>query len=317
MIWFLSDYDFSARCWERNADTHTQKEKQGERSPAWVKHQWEELEKVMVCGGEGGMMKRRSSLTFEEPVENVGTTSKRAPWNIQHTTASVAGKPHTSRCAVFQLVVFGPGLAFDIYLHRSDKQRYLRRPCETRAAEIQTCFFCLFLSLYSANFDSEMAGVVFFCLLTVNQMQLCLHPSLNHLSFHLCPRFTSFTCPMCLSLTRAVPPSSAMRVCACVCVLSLDLPIYPSVFFYLACFLSMCVCVCLVDADETVIHDLLRVFLSEDIRSSAAHTHTHTVTHTCRQAHIHTHVVSEEIRESLKVEISFGAWLLLSCRSCD
>lgn len=74
-------------------------------------------------------------------------------------------------------------------------------------------------------------------------------------------------------------------------------------------------CVCLVDADETVIHDLLRVFLSEDIRSSAAHTHT--VTHTCRQAHIHRHGVSEEIRESLKVEISFGAWLLLSCRSCD
>lgn len=144
MIWFLSDYDFSARCWERNADTHTQKEKQGEQSPAWVKHQWEELQKVMACGGEGGMMKRRSSLTFEEPVENVGTTSKRAPWNIQHTTASVVGKPRTSRCAVFQLVVFGPGLAFDIYFHRSDKQRYLRRPCETRAAEIQTCFFVCF-----------------------------------------------------------------------------------------------------------------------------------------------------------------------------
>lgn len=35
----------------------------------------QEMERVLMYGG-GGMMKRGCSLTFEEPVENVGTTSK-------------------------------------------------------------------------------------------------------------------------------------------------------------------------------------------------------------------------------------------------
>ncbi len=142
-----------------------------------------------------------------------------------------------------------------------------------------------------------------------------------------------------LALSAASTSLLHCSVCVCVCVyvyvcvLFLGASIY--VCLSLSCFLYLCVCVCVADADETVIHDLLRVFLSEDIRSSTAssqaQTHICRQTHTCRQTprdthtHTHTHIyiyiyihmASEEIRESLKVEISFGAWLLLSCRSCD
>lgn len=55
------------------------------------------------------------------------------------------------------------------------------------------------------------------------------------------------------------------------------------------------------------------------------HTRTQSLTHLDRHIHIkfrvhthkHTHIhrAFEKIRESLKLEISFGAWLLLSCRS--
>lgn len=73
------------------------------------------------------MMKRNCSLTFEEPLENVGTTSKEHHEKY-NTPLLLSLENLYVQCfsASFLLV-----LTFDISLHGLDKHCYLRSLCET------------------------------------------------------------------------------------------------------------------------------------------------------------------------------------------
>lgn len=79
--------------------------------------------------------------------------------------------------------------------------------------------------------------------------------------------------------------SSSLLLCVLQGRCMSSLLIFPSDCLSLLAFL--CLSVCLVDSDEAVIHDLLQVFLSEDIRSSTTCTHPHT----CRHTRLRTHGV--------------------------
>lgn len=117
--------------WEKSLRT----EKEAEGGTERIQHEWnisesgEEMEKVMVLGG-GGDETQLQSRPFEEPVENVGTTSKE-----HHEICNTPPPPLLLLLLLLWLenllpsgVVFLNWL-FSVHVHRSS--------CEMQAAGIQ------------------------------------------------------------------------------------------------------------------------------------------------------------------------------------
>lgn len=275
---------FSLDLREITADrARARKKGMNRENTTWVKHQWEWRRDGESQGVRGRGWDDETQL--QPDLWRAGgkcrDNFKRAPWNIQHTTAAAAAaawKPRTSRCAVFQLVVFSSCSPLIFSLTGRTSVASSEDPVKHKLLEYRLLSFRLlnfgFVKGFYLLFERNM---------TVRQMWLFfVSPSLFK---PISPSISFHASHPSLALSTSPPPPALL--CMCPFSWSVHLSICLSLSILLFFFLHVYVCagVHVVDADETVIHDLLRVFLSEDIRSSTTHTLSHT--HICRQRHTH------------------------------
>jgi len=293
---------------EKSLLTEKKKAEKKRENTTWVKHQWEwwgDGESHWWRAG-GGMMKRSCRLDLWRASGKCRDNFKRAPWNIQHTTTTtaataaaavtVAPKPRTSRCGVFQLVVFCSCSPLIFFPHGWELLPVKHEQLENRLLS--------FSSPYLLNFELCQDRRFFFIrhLKEIWQWIRCGS------SLCLPPLFKSISSSISLHASHLSLSAISSLLClhlplpCCMCVLPFNPTIYLSVSLYLAFFLCVCMCACVCvcvwererepgwcrwDSDTWFAASL-------SVRGHQIINPTHTLsrTHICRQTHIcaHTHI---------------------------